>query len=393
MNIIVSNIFRPVFLFLSLYAFTAHAVSHASPALQSAAAEDRPYVLVVQPSDAVTDALWFEAVDKHIKYSAQALNMKVENFFAGDDRTKIVENVKAKIKSGGKPNYLVFSNQIGMGVELLNICEDMGIKSFMYGSPLTERSIEEYGGPRQKLKSWIGQIIPDDEQAGYDLASTLIRQARETKKQNNDATPIRVIGITGTASTPASVKRTSGLRRAISSQQDVELLQIVSARWSTEIAAKKFDLLTARHGESDVVWVANNDMALAVLEKARSFENLPKIGGFDWVPPAIEALEENGLSAAVGGHEIEIAYALMLLRDYHNGDDYADKTGTTSIESKLITLTPNTKHEYVTFLKQLSKDDVDYGPVFKDISQDKDTFSNISIEAFKKRVPSKGDVR
>lgn len=393
MNIIASNIIRRLFSFLLLYALMTHSISPASSAPQSTAAEYRPFVLVVQPSDNVTDALWFEAVDRHIKYSAIALNMKVENFFAGDDRTKIVENVQAKIKSSGKPDYLVFSNQIGMGVELLNICEDMGIKSFMYGSPLTERSIEEYGGPRQNLKSWIGQIIPDDEQAGYDLASTLIRQARETKKQNNDATPIRVIGITGTASTPASVERTNGLRRAISSQQDVELLQIVSARWSTEIAAKKFDLLTARHGESDVVWVANNDMALAVLEKARSFDNFPKIGGFDWVPPAIEALEENGLSAAVGGHEIEIAYALMLLKDYHNGNDYADETRTTSIESKLITLTPNTKHEYVTFLEKLSKGDVDYGPIFKDISQDKDAFSNISIEEFKKRVPSKDDIK
>jgi len=358
------------------------ATAYADPASKPNEEQERPSVLIIQPTDAVTDALWYESMDMHIKYSARDLNMDVEHFFAGDDRTKISANVIAKIKKGDKPDYLVFSNQIGMGVGLLMICEDLDIKCFMHGSPLIEEDVEEYGGPRQRFQNWIGQIIPDDEQAGYDLANALIAQARGIKKENNDNTPIRVIGITGTYSTPASVNRTNGLLRAVASYQDVELLQIVSARWVREVAANKFELLTARYGGSDVVWLANNEMALGVLERAQSLADIPKIGGFDWVPPAIDALQLGSLSTAIGGHEIDIAYVLNLLRLHHDGEDFMTQTGTTSLHSRLIPLTPDSVNEYSIFLDKLDRGEVNYQKGFSCLVQDKKAFSDISMEDF-----------
>lgn len=366
---------------------TANATSESPPekAILSA--------LIIQPSDHVTDALWYQTMDRHIKSSARDLNMNVENFFAGDDRTKITSNVRAKIEAGFDADYLVFSNQVGIGVELLMLCEELNVKCFMIGSGLTGRDVETYGGPRQKLKNWIGQIIPDDEQAGYDLAIELIEQARKTKKTNNDITPIKVIGITGTSSTPASVNRTNGLHSAISSYEDVELLQIVSARWSGAVAASKYELLNERYGGIDVVWAASNDMALGVLEKARFLKKIPKIGGFDFVPPAIEALKESDLSAVMGGHEIDVAYVLKLLQAYHNGNDFVSETGTTSLHSRLISLTPETVRDYSTFLERLAKGEVNYNDGLDDLTEDKGALSNISMEGFKASVSHRENSR
>ena len=371
---------------LTIGASLVGSAAFADPQSTPIGEQEGPNILIVQPSDAVTDSLWFEAVDRHAKYISRDLNMEIEHFFAGDDRTKISSNVIEKIKNGTKPDYLVFSNQIGIGVGLLMICENMDIKCFIYASSLAEKDVKEFGGPRQKLKNWIGQIIPDDEQAGFDLANILIAQAREIKQKNNDNTPIRVIGITGTSSTPASVHRTNGLRRAVASYQDVELLQIVSARWVADVAANKYEMLTTRYGISDVVWLANNDMALGVLERARSLGKIPKIGGFDWVPPAINSLSSSGLSAVIGGHDIDIAYALNLLRAHHDGKDFIVQTGTTSLRSRLIPLTPETVNEYSTFLDKLAKGDVNYQKGFSNTSHDREAFSDISMEDFKNRI-------
>ena len=387
------NVIRAFISSLTVGASMVGTAAFADPTSKPLEKHERANVLVVQPSDAVTDALWFETMDQHIKFSARDLNMDVEHFFAGDDRTKVSSNVIAKIEDGAKPDYLVFSNQNEMGVGLLKICEKLDIKCFIYGAPLTERDVKEYGGPRQNLQNWIGQIIPDDEQAGFDLANTLIAQAREIKKENNDNTPIRIIGIAGTASNPASVNRTNGLRRAAASYQDVELLQIVSARWVREVAANKFEMLTTRYGGSDVVWCANNDMALGVLERARALDNPPKIGGFDWVPPAIDALKQDGLSAVIGGHEIDIAYALNLLRSYHNGEDFMEQTGTTSLHSRLIPLTPESVNEYSIFLDKLAKGKVDYQKGLNSLGEGKEGFSDISIEDFKMRISAKETLR
>ena len=382
-----------IFQILMIYVFAFGGLAHANLSAKTDPVKDRPYVLVIQPSDNVTDALWYEAMDMHIKYAARDMNMDVDHFFAEDDRTKINRNVIKKIESGPKPDFLVFSNQIGMGVGLLMLCEDMDIKCFMYGSPLMEPDIEKYGGPRQTLKNWIGQIIPDDEQAGYDLAITLIEQARKTKKDNKDNSPIRIMGITGTSSTPASVSRTNGLRRAISSYQDVELLQIVSARWSAEIAANKYKLLTARYGAADIVWSASNDMALAVLDVAHSQKHLPKIGGFDFVPPAIHSLKEQGLSAVIGGHEMEIAYVLKLIRDYHDGNDFIEKLGATSLESTLITVTPDTISEYSLFFDHLAQGKLNYKAGLDIVSDDENVVPEVSMEGFKTRIALEENLR
>ena len=166
----------------------------------------------------------------------------------------------------------------------------------------------------------------------------------------------------------------------------MELLQIVSARWVADVAANKYEMLTTRYGISDVVWLANNDMALGVLERARSLGKIPKIGGFDWVPPAINSLSSSGLSAVIGGHDIDIAYALNLLRAHHDGKDFIVQTGTTSLRSRLIPLTPETVNEYSTFLDKLAKGEVNYQKGFSNTSHDREAFSDISMEDFKNRI-------
>jgi hypothetical protein len=53
------------------------------------------------------------------------------------------------------------------------------------------------------------------------------------------------------------------------------------------------------------------------------------IGGIDWSKDALEAIQRRELTASVGGHFFEGAWALVLLHDYINGRDFADIDGVT----------------------------------------------------------------
>jgi|GEM_PF-3017561 len=344
---------------------------------------ERPFVLLIQATDEDYESPWFEGIDSYAKNAATSLDIDFKHLFTGDDRSEIPQTLRRYIQNERRPDYLLFSNQIEIAPAILRLCDELGIKAFMYNSPLSKKDRQVLGYPREKLTTWIGEIMPDDEQAGFELAGILIEKARENKRANGESGKIKVIGISGTNATPASALRVEGLKRAIAMDEDAELLQIVSARWVPDVAAQKYRLLVSRYGEPDVVWAANDDMALGVLEESRTFKHIPAIGGFDWTPPAIRALQQGELSASMGGHDFDIAYALKILRAYHDGRDFLQTSGTTSLKSKLNPLTPETVYDYNNFLTGIRATETSYVKGLSALLHNKEDYANISIEQFK----------
>ena len=244
-------------------------------------------------------------------------------------RNDFVHTVKNRIENGDKPDYALVVNTLGVGEWIIPYLDSAGVKTILFNSPLTIQEYAKLGRPRERHPYWIGELIPDDVSASYELARHLVDEA-EARKPGG---PHRMIAYSGAPFSTASTAREEGLRRALSESPNVELLQSTPARWAHTVAREKHALMSNRYDEIDIVWAANDEMALGVLEALDGVADgdLPLIGGFDWVPEAIDAIRAGRMTATMGGHFIDIAHALELVREHADGNDFAQDRGVTLV--------------------------------------------------------------
>lgn len=340
---------------------------------------ERPVVVLFIAANGTADAIWYDGIVENSQAAADALNLELEQIFAGTVRPKVLAALEQRLKQAPKPDYIVFGNQRGLGADMLKLTNDYEVNTFLYIAPLEDEDHARIGGPRASLPYWIGELIPDDEKAGYDLAQFLIEEARDAAK--DPSRTIRMLGITGRRSTTSSAQRHRGLLRAVSEHDDVDLLQTVPGRWRRDVAKQKYKLLLNRYGDVDIVWAANDPMALGVVEAAQERSDDVKIGGVDWIPPALQALEDGTLVASMGGHNFDIAYVMALLRNHFDGHDFADIAGSPSLSSNLIPLTSENIAHYQEFSVRKQNSKIDFGAGLSKLVTE-EGLENISITPF-----------
>ena len=96
--------------------------------------------------------------------------------------------------------------------------------------------------------------------------------------------------------------------------------------------AFKTHKLLKRYTNINIIWCASDHMALAVID---AIEDIGKVvgvdilvGGFDWTPKAIASINNNKLTASIGGHFIMGALAIMAIYHEEQGirhNIFADK--------------------------------------------------------------------
>ncbi len=267
--------------------------------------------------------------------AAKDLAIDLEILFSGTGRKELRDSVQHRIETGDKPDFALIINYRGSAEDILQYLDDQRVNTFLFNAGLTADAYERVGQPREKIKHWLGELIPDDERAGYDLAKFLIREAR----RRNGKKTIRIIGITGSYANPVAQARVEGLKSAIAEEEDVELLQIVSARWSSAVAKEKYEHLHNRYGDINVVWSANDEMAMGVIHAGGNGNAGLIVGGMDWTAAARDAIKNGELAASMGGHFIDVAYILAFAKLYAEGVDFARATGNVSPRSVLSILT------------------------------------------------------
>ena len=326
------------------------------------------------------DDAWTRSLAVFGEAAANALGMKFEVVFANHGRKEIMESVVQRIEGREKPDFAVIINYRGVAGDVLTYLNAHEVSTFLFNSGLSEEDYHVYGRPRENLPFWIGEIVPDDERAGYELAEYLIDEAR---KGDADGT-IRVLAFTGAYANPAAVARVRGLKQAVAEAADAELVQIAAARWSAQIAEQKYVLLAARHADIDVVWAANDEMALGVLSALEARGDDVVVGGMDWTPSARKKIKSGALAASMGGHFIDVAYVLSLLNDYYYGRDFALTRGSASLPSFLSLMTPDNISFYEPLFEAKNFASFDYAlPVAR---PDGDERANeLSIEQFLNR--------
>jgi ABC-type sugar transport system substrate-binding protein len=276
------------------------------------------------------DAFW-TLIEKFMRAACNDLGMELIIYYAHDSRPKMERNVEKAVSGPNKVDALVFPNHKTVAPELIEIANEAQVPAILFNSGVTEENQAKTGLPREKFPYWIGQLLPDDEGAGFTLTNILIDAAKAQGKIDADG-KVHLLGFTGTVSDTAAIERAKGLERAVESRDDAVLHQIVPAGWDPRDAKQRFLGLMDRYDEHliSVAWAASDLMSIGLAEGAQELNLVPGqdlfTGGVDWTQEGVDAVKSGTMTATMGGHFMEGGWAAVLLYDYFHGADFAEES-------------------------------------------------------------------
>ncbi len=254
---------------------------------------------------------------------------------------------------------LIFPNFKMGGRAFLEAAEAHQVPAFIVNSGFT--AAEQVGQPREAFQYWIGELLPDETEAGAAVAESLIQQGI---RQFGDS-GLELVGIAGIISDYASTERTEGLIRTLQRYPEASLRQMVPANWSAEQAAQSFAILQRRFPGVKLVWCASDVMAQGVLTAARQNGLVPGqdllVGGFDWAETGLRSVASGDQWSSAGGHFLEGGWAIVLVYDYLEGVDFAPLG--VHWRSRMETVTHETWSTYSASLEQLNRAQLDFRKV------------------------------
>ncbi len=281
-----------------------------------------PRVMVIMPLDR-TSTFW-ENIVKHMKLAAEQLtiNLDVHYLKQSDSRRfNYSEYLNRVLASSERPDYLVTPFFKGLEKTLLELTSQEKISLFTFNVPLSDEMTATLGFPRERYPYWIGHISPDEVDAGYQLADRLIQLAA---KNSTDA--VKLIAVNGDRTGVVGQLREKGLMQRLALSPDVELLQLVDAKWMPGKAQYMASRLVRRHQDIDLFWAASDHIAMAVVNALADYEaTMDKaiVGSIDWTKEIGSYIENRSVGVSFGGHIFEGAWILPLLYDHYNHQDFA----------------------------------------------------------------------
>lgn len=330
-----------------LLLFTLGSLALASPAW---AQTKRPSILYY--NSATPEDTWWRTSSLLMKAACDDLGMDLKVVYLDRNPFTMVESFKALTSGPERPDAVVFQNLKQNAVDMLNLAEQARVPAFLFNAGLTAEQAAKYGGPREKFKYWIGQMLPDDQAAGLELALALYRGALE-QGLVDAAGKVHMVGINGTTSDGAAIERSAGLALAVQKEPRIVLESVVSGHWDRSEAKNLYPLLKGRYAQARVFWAANDPMGLGIMDAMRESAVVPGkqmlVGSIDWTPEALQEVKEGRLLTSIGGHFMETAWVAVLLHDYLRGKDFASET--VSFKSQMATLSKSRSAEYLKDFK------------------------------------------
>jgi ABC-type sugar transport system substrate-binding protein len=312
-------------------------------------------VLMVNPS--ITDDVFWGKTQIITEQAARALGVNLTvihgegtRFFQFDAIKKYFSNKK------NKTDYVLVLNYPGNAKTTMDYLQQQDVKIITFERTLSEEERELIGNPGGVYSNWLGEIFFSNQQASFLLASSLIELLMSQNKE-----PI-VAGISGHFGSE-SYMRNNGLHDAII-KYDARLTQIVHAGWSAENAYEKTLKLLSRYPDINIIWAASDHMALGALRAVEHLGLIPGkdvlIGGFDWTEKAIRSINNDKISASVGGHFMMGAIAMIVIYDLENNNSHQPPTNSTHNSFNLALMTKSNVKKYYDLLTLNDFSDVDF---------------------------------
>ena len=250
-------------------------------------------------------AVFWNLVSATMRAAAAELEIKVDERHYERSFDKAIAAARELLGQRPPPDYLIASNDIGVGAELVKLTNAAGVPLILLNNDVESA---EYGEPRTKYRHWLGSIVPDHERAGYGIAEAILMEAVRIKKNR----PLKLLALAGEVNTPASDFRLRGMKRAIGVMRKllgpdaVELIDIRHLDWSEKGAETSVREFVQKGPRIDALWAANDPMALGAITALREAGYKPgvdvMVGGLNWSQAAVERVLKDEMVVTHGGH-------------------------------------------------------------------------------------------
>lgn len=292
--------------------------------------------------------------------TGEDLDLDFEIYYSEENYIKLMEQVDTVLSNPAtRPDGIIFHNYKRTGEKILAVAERYKVKSLIFNAGFTATKNPNLR-PRTRYKHWVGEVLPDDEYAGAELFKQLDRAARSLPDhQPNNL--LQVLAMEGNKSSAAYQARKRGFVKALEQSKNTVFTQYVPADWSRTVAQEKFPVLLKRYPKIKLMWAANDNMALGLIDGARDHSSVPGrnfvVGGIDWLPESFEAVREGKMAVTIGGHFVEGMWALILLYDYLNGFDFSEQYGH-SLSTQMLAVTKDELDKYGDITSKLDLDNL-----------------------------------
>ncbi|PTQ73842.1 ABC transporter substrate-binding protein [Pseudomonas sp. GV071] len=264
---------------------------------------------------------------KFMQAAASDLGMQLRVLDSQRDRDLMLAQARTVLQGAQKPDYLLFINEQYAAPEILRLAKDSGVKLFAVSNTLTTDQQRVIGSSRETYPNWIGSLVPNDVDAGYMLATGLIKHARESHPDQ----PLEMLAFSGVKQTPSSQEREQGLKKALAENPDVRLRVMTYGGWQRQRSYDQARTLFPRYPGINMVWTASDEMALGAMQAAEELGHKPGQDiHFATINSSAEALQakiDGRIEVLVSGQFTIGGWALVMLQDYDKGLDFAKHGG------------------------------------------------------------------
>ena len=270
-------------------------------------------------------------VSSTMQAAARELGIEVEERYSERSFDQAIALARGFLSERPQPDYLVATNDVGAGGEIIKLADAAGVPVILLNNDIDEEQLAEYREPRTKYRRWLGSIVPDHEGGGYGIAEAILIEAARMKK----CRPLKILALAGEIDTPASNGRIRGLNRAVDVMHkllgagSVELIGVANLDWSEKGAENWVREFLGKGRHIDVLWAANDPMALGAITAMREAGYKPGVdvvvGGLNWSQAGVERVLKGEMVVTHGGHFLVGAWAMVILRDYYDGRDFAEE--------------------------------------------------------------------
>lgn len=277
-------------------------------------------VLFLNPG-ASTETFWV-SYTQFMQAAASDLGLDLRVQYAERLPETTLLQAREALQGVQRPDYLVVVNEQYVAPEILRLSRDSGVKLLLVNNTLTPDQLKLLGDRGRSHPELLGSLVANDEEAGYRMLKELVRlREREAPGQ-----PIELLAFSGMKITPAAQLREKGLHRALAEHPNVRLRQLVYGEWSRQRAHEQARQLFGRYPHIQLVWSANDEMALGAMQ---ALEEMGRAPGKDVLfsavnssPDVLRARIDGRLSVLMAGHFSLGGWAMVLLSDQAKGIDF-----------------------------------------------------------------------
>lgn len=268
-------------------------------------------------------------MSRFMKAAAQQFGFRFEVLYSDRDRVRMVALAREVAQRPLPPDYVVLVNEKQQAPEMMEFFRGTPVRLVLLHNDLTPEQRQLMGNERERLPNWIGTITSDDRAVAAALMGGLYGKAK--------GEPL-ILGIGGDKATPVSAEREEGVRNFVAAAGRGRLLQVVPGNWARDDAAIKTHHLLQRYPEANMVWAANDTMALGALDAVieMKMQGQVEVGGLGAFPQALDSVETGGLAITTGTHLVAGAWSMVMIHDYDQGRDFAAAGGPHIINNTII---------------------------------------------------------